>query len=229
MTLEFGSRLTGTELNHLKASDPDATGDTIWGALGKRNRQPAGRYCPDVDGLCDRERLFLSLAPSQRLIPAVVAPAAARPRKAAADECSGPTEPVRVKGLAELYSYGAQFGEGPPVNAGETGAWSLGPSMFPLRSPAEFAEDGTRLSAGMIACVVRDEEDAEWCADVRHVMEKADFPAGVADEIEDGCSAITDYFDRMPLSWLAGAAVVDVSSGSQLKFRKSPCASFVLF
>jgi hypothetical protein len=101
--------------------------------------------------------------------------------------------------------------------------------MFPLRSPAEFAEDGTRLSAGMIACVVQDEEDAEWCADVRHVMEKADFPAGVADEIEDGCSAITDYFDRMPLSWLAGAAVVDVSSGSQLKFRKSPCASFVLF
>jgi len=80
----------------------------------------------------------------------------------------------------------------------------------------------------MIACVVRDEEDAEWCADVRHVMEKADFPAGVADEIEDGCSAITDYFDRMPLSWLAGAAVVDVSSGSQLKFRKSPCASFAL-
>ena len=70
VTLEFGSRLTGTELNHLKASDPDATGDTIW-ALEKRNRQPAGRYCPDVDGLCDRERLFLSPAPNQRLIPAL--------------------------------------------------------------------------------------------------------------------------------------------------------------
>ena len=112
-----------------------------------------------------------------------------------ADRASAGERPI-----AEMYSYDAQFGEGPPANAGETGAWSLGPSMFPLRSPAEFAEDGTRLSAGMIACVVRDEEDAEWCADVRHVMEKADFPAGVADEIEDGCSAITDYFDRMPLS-----------------------------
>lgn len=202
------------------------------GVLGKRKSQPVATFCPDVDGASDRERL-LSLTRSctddQRLIPAVVAPAAARPRKAAADECSGPTEPVRVKGLAELYSYGAQFGEGPPVSAGETGAWSLGPSMFPLRSPAEFAEDGTRLSAGLITCVVLDEEDAEWCADVRHVMEKADFAAGVADDLEDGTAAITDYFDRMPLSWLAGAAVVDVSSGSQLKFRKSPRASLVLF
>ena len=49
------------------------------------------------------------------------------------------------------------------------------------------------------------------------MMEKADFLAGVADEIEYGCSAIRDYFDRMPLSWLAGAAGVGVSSASQLK------------
>ena len=32
VTLEFGFRLIGTELQHLKAFDPDATRDTIWGA-----------------------------------------------------------------------------------------------------------------------------------------------------------------------------------------------------
>ena len=61
---------------------------------------------------------------------------------------------MRVKGLAELYSYGAQFGEGPPVNADETGAWSLGPSMFPLRSPAEFAEDLGGVAGWVIDWVV---------------------------------------------------------------------------